>query len=65
MKKAHKGLLVGGLVSTIFGGIGVVVGKLFLDKRTAAKAIGPKIAGEDDDDMGAENDPIIDVAKSL
>ena len=49
MKKAHKSLLAGGIVAALFGGIGTVVGKLFLDKRTAAKAIGPKIAGEDDD----------------
>lgn len=64
MKKAHKGLIVGGIVSTIMGSIGVIMGKMFLDKRTAAKSIGPKIAG-DDDDMGAEGDPIIDVAKTL
>ncbi len=64
MKKAHKSLLAGGIVAALFGGIGTVVGKLFLDKRTAAKAIGPKIAGEEDE-MGAEDDPIINVAKTL
>lgn len=64
MKKAHKGLIVGGIIAAITGAVGTIMGGLFLDKKVAQKAIGPKIAG-DDDDMGAEDDPIINVAKTL
>jgi hypothetical protein len=64
MKKAHKALVVGGIIATITGAIGTIMGGLFLDKKTAMKAIGPKISG-DDDDVGAEDDPIINVAKTL
>lgn len=64
MKKVHKGMIAGGIVAAITGAVGTLVGGLLLDKRTAQKAIGGKVAGEDDD-MGAENDPIIDVAKTL
>jgi hypothetical protein len=67
MKKAHKGLLVGGFVAGITGLIGTIMGAMFLDKKAAMKSVG-KVAGEfggGDDDMGAEDDPIINVAKTL
>lgn len=65
MKKAHKGLIAGGFIAAITGALGTVLGGIFLDKRKAkALGSGTKIAG-DDEDMGAENDPIIDVAKTL
>jgi hypothetical protein len=64
MKKAHKGLLAGGIVAGIAGLIGTAIGGLLLSKKDAMKAIGGKVAGEDDD-MGAENDPIVELAKTL
>jgi hypothetical protein len=66
MKKAHKGLLVGGFVAGITGLIGTIMGSMFLDKKAALKSVG-KVAGEfgDGADMGAEDDPIINVAKTL
>jgi hypothetical protein len=68
MKKSHKGLLVGGFVAGITGLIGTIMGGMFLDKKAALKSVG-KVAGEfgssDGDDMGAEDDPIINVAKTL
>ena len=65
MKKAHSALIAGGIVATITATVGTMLGTLLLDKATVRKALGSKIAG-DDDDMGAEgDDPIINVAKSL
>jgi hypothetical protein len=66
MKKAHKGLVVGGFVAAVTGLIGTVMGSMFLDKKAALKSVG-KVAGEfgDDDDMGAEDDPIVKLAKTL
>lgn len=65
MKKAHSALIAGGIVASITATIGTIIGTLLLDRTTVRKALGSKIAG-DDDDMGAEgDDPIINVAKTL
>jgi hypothetical protein len=65
MKRAHKNLVVGGIIASITGAIGTIVGNMFLDKQsTLRKTLTSSIAG--DDDMGAENDdPIINVARTL
>lgn len=62
MKKATKAGFLGAIITAVLGAVGIVAGKKYMD-GTLKKAIGPKIAG--DDDMGAEGDPIIDVAKTL
>lgn len=65
MKKAHKGLLAGGIVAGLFAAVGTAVGGLLLSKKDALKSIGGKVAGEDDD-VGAESgDPIVELAKTL
>ena len=64
MKKAHSALIAGGIIASITATIGTIIGTVLLDKTSMRKALGSKIAG--DDDMGAEeDDPIISVAKSL
>ncbi len=67
MKKAHTTLVVGGIVSAFTAGLGIIMGKFFMDKTAALKSVG-KVAGEfgsGDDEMGAEDDPIVQLAKTL